>query len=57
VTKVVARGFIPDRLRSSRKAMQFGAAEEMRRLRPGPLCSLSGINPLTTGDLIVFIFV
>jgi hypothetical protein len=44
---LVVRGFIPDRLRSSRKTCEHGLTEWRRGLLRIP----SGINPLTTGIL------
>jgi hypothetical protein len=44
---LVVRGFIPDRLRSSRKTCEHCLTEWRRGLLRNP----SGINPLTTGIL------
>ena len=41
----MARGFIPVRLRSSRKTLKHGVTDETL----GPLRSPTGINPLATG--------
>ncbi|WP_218189783.1 hypothetical protein, partial [Pseudomonas sp. KK4] len=49
----VVRGFIPARLRSSRKACACGGPEEMGWQGLGLLRSPAGINPLTTGGVWV----
>ena len=44
----MARGFIPDRLRSSRKTGKCGVTALFHSTVSGPLRSRSGMNPLTT---------
>jgi hypothetical protein len=44
----VVRGFIPDRLRSSRKTRQWDLPDRMRWMVLGLLRNPSGINPLAT---------
>jgi hypothetical protein len=48
VNTFVVRGFIPDRLRSSRKISRRGVPAEIGLQGLGPLRSPSGINPLAT---------
>ncbi|CAI8940767.1 hypothetical protein EMIT093MI4_60339 [Pseudomonas sp. IT-93MI4] len=45
----MVRGFIPDRLRSSRKTIVRGTFDAPYLLILGQLRCPSGINPLTTG--------
>jgi hypothetical protein len=47
---LVARGFIPVRLRSSRKTIQLGSTGKMCSQDLGPLRSPAGINPLATSN-------
>ncbi len=49
---IVARGFIPARLRSSRKTGTRDLPGETGSQGLGLLRSPTGINPLATGDLI-----
>jgi len=49
----VARGFIPARLRSSRKPNQHGTPDTTQSQVSGPLRSPTGINPLTTGVVVI----
>ena len=51
-----ARGFIPDRLRSSRKTIQLGSTGTLCRQDLGPLRSPAGINPLATGISVLIGF-
>ncbi|CAI8790986.1 hypothetical protein EMIT0P260_10356 [Pseudomonas sp. IT-P260] len=44
----MVRGFIPDRLRSSREVILRGVSGLWGVLHQGPLRDPSGINPLTT---------
>jgi hypothetical protein len=47
---LVARGFIPDRLRSSRNPSEHSLTEKPHLPDLGLLRNPSGINPLTTVD-------
>jgi hypothetical protein len=49
---LVVRGFIPDRLRSSREAIACGVSDVPGLQVLGPLRSPSGINPLATGLVV-----
>jgi hypothetical protein len=49
---LVVRGFIPDRLRSSRESSACGVSDVPGLQVLGPLRSPTGINPLATGFVV-----